>query len=130
MVFPSYGCVRNALSHGELATLPADRALRLFNLDPYGRAGVSPAWPLATRVAIARREVVLQANMEVMLLTARRNRPVNTVYNARLATDCAAEERAMQAPLQPGVGVFLFRRTVRTGCPPMRAGSRTGTQAA
>jgi hypothetical protein len=108
MVFPSYGCVRAALERGDGSALPPDEALELFGLDRFGRAEVSPAAPLAERVAVARREVLLQANMEVILIAARANRPINSVYNARLASDCALEDRTMQAPLRPGVGYFYF----------------------
>ncbi|HVC59475.1 MAG TPA: DUF6311 domain-containing protein [Acetobacteraceae bacterium] len=114
MVFPTYGCVRTAVRQGAVSALPPDKALELFGLDPFGRAEVSPADPRAVRVAIARREVLLQANMEIMLIAARKNRPVNSVYNARLATDCASEQRTMLERLCPGVAYFYL-----AGVPPV-----------
>lgn len=43
-----------------------------------------------------------QENMELQLAAARDNLPINSVYNARLNPDCAAEARAERQPLQAG----------------------------
>ncbi len=78
LVFPSVGCVAQAVEHGPVAS-----------------------W-LATETKLD------QANVELQLLAARRNLPLNTVVNSRLPTDCAAEAAMRAAPLRPGVAyVYL-----------------------
>jgi hypothetical protein len=116
-VYPSYGCVRGEMARGDPQSLPADLAQALFARDPYGRAEIPANLPDRTRVAIAQREVLLQANMEFMLLAARANRPTNTVYNARLHTDCPAERREMRDPMQPHVA-YVFLTTAPAAAPP------------
>jgi hypothetical protein len=49
-----------------------------------------------------------QATVELQLLAARRNLPVNAVVNSRIATDCDAEARARDATLRPGVAYFYL----------------------
>jgi hypothetical protein len=49
-----------------------------------------------------------QATVELQLLAARRNLPVNAVVNSRIATDCDAEAAARAAALRPGVAYFYL----------------------
>jgi hypothetical protein len=49
-----------------------------------------------------------QAIMEIQLLAARANLPINSVDNARGAPDCAGQRRLMQAPLAPGRAYFYL----------------------
>lgn len=109
MVFPTFGCVVKAMDGGARPVLPADELLALTSRDPFSSPRVAPA----SRVVVAQRELLLQANMELMLIAARANVPVNTVYNARLSTDCAAEQRTMREELRPGVAYFYL-----AGVPP------------
>jgi len=65
--------------------------------------GRSPPWRIAARL--------LQANIEIQLLAARRNLPINSELNARIYIDCAAEARAAAKPLHPGIAyVYLVPR--------------------
>ena len=82
----------------------------------YGASAVLvfPSWgcvlPLveAGAVPTVQRERLLQQNVEIQLLAARANRPINSVYNARLRPDCAAEARNRTAPLGPGTVAFTL----------------------
>jgi hypothetical protein len=47
-------------------------------------------------------DFLLQANLEVMLATARAGVPVNSVYTARNLTDCNAEQASQHSPLRTG----------------------------
>ena len=49
-----------------------------------------------------------QAIMEIQLLAARANLPINSVDNARGTPDCAGQEQAMQAPLRRGQAYFYL----------------------
>ena len=71
LVFPSYSCVFQADSAGNL---PSITALRL-----------------------------MRANLEVQLEAARANVPTNSVYNARLQTNCGAERSEESAPRRPDI---------------------------
>ena len=91
LVFPSSGCIAQAV-------------------DPNGLE--SPA----------RQEARLnQANVELQLLAARRNLPLNTVVNSRLATDCVAEAAARRAALRPGAA-YVYLDAVPPG--PAQLGGR------
>jgi hypothetical protein len=48
-----------------------------------------------------------QGIMEIQLLAARANRPINSVDNARGTPDCAGQDRAMREPLVAG-GVYFY----------------------
>jgi hypothetical protein len=48
-----------------------------------------------------------QANMELQLIAARANLPINSVYNSRLPTDCRAEDAQRRATLRPGT-LYLY----------------------
>jgi hypothetical protein len=51
---------------------------------------------------------LLQATIELELLAARHNLPVNSVENPRFVADCKAEAVAERQPLQPGSGYFYL----------------------
>jgi hypothetical protein len=48
-----------------------------------------------------------QANMELQLIAARANLPINSVYNSRLPTDCRAEDAQRRATVRPGT-LYLY----------------------
>jgi hypothetical protein len=54
-------------------------------------------------------ERLRQANMEFQLFAARYNLPINSVYNARLETDCAAEKTAENQALRDGT-LYVYLR--------------------
>ena len=49
-----------------------------------------------------------QANVEIQLLAAWRNLPINSTVNSRIATDCTAEARIRHSPRRPGVAYFYL----------------------
>jgi len=52
---------------------------------------------------------LMRANMELQLAAAHLDRPINSVYVARLLVDCQKEQRSRDAPLRPGVAyVYLL----------------------
>ncbi len=108
LVFPTYGCVLEQFESGGLIP-PKERGwLGFANIDPFGAAEVSSAWPQSVREAVAWRELLLQANMEIQLIAARVNVPINSVRNARIRPDCAKEDALMHAPLDDGKAYFYF----------------------
>jgi hypothetical protein len=50
------------------------------------------------------------ANVELQLIAARGNLPINSVYQSRLPTDCRAEANQRGAPLRPGV-LYIYLDT-------------------
>jgi hypothetical protein len=78
------------------------------------RVLVFPTWgcvlPLVEggRIPLADRDRLLQQNVEIQLLASRANLPINSVYNARLRPDCAAEAAAMTRPPPDGAVMFLL----------------------
>jgi Family of unknown function (DUF6311) len=53
-----------------------------------------------------------RADIEMQLIAARDNLPINSAYNARLRTDCVAEDAAIHQPLRPGtLYVYLTQFT-------------------
>jgi hypothetical protein len=48
----------------------------------------------------ADRFLLMQANIEIQLAAARANRPINSVYNARIPPDCEQERRVGAQPLR------------------------------
>jgi hypothetical protein len=53
-----------------------------------------------------------RADLEMQLIAARDNLPINSAYNARVRTDCVAEEAAMHQALRPGtLYVYLTQFT-------------------
>jgi hypothetical protein len=62
--------------------------------------------PWATSVApaaVEREHTMFQRAMEFQLIAARRNLPINSVYNARVPTDCVAEAAMRGKTLRRGV---------------------------
>jgi len=76
---------------------------------------VYPSWgcvlPLVEsgRMPQAERDLRLQQNVEIQLLAARANLPINSVYNARLRPDCAVEAAEVAKPPPPGAVMFLLK---------------------
>ena len=60
-------------------------------------------------------ERLQQANVELQLLAAWRNLPINSVVNSRVVTDCTAEAATQQASRRPGVAYFYL--TANTSAP-------------
>jgi len=60
----------------------------------------------AGRIPFERRDEIHLPDLDIQLAAARSGRSTNSVYVARLPTDCAAERRAQAEPLQPGIGYF------------------------
>lgn len=92
-----------------------DRAAVRAELSGARSVLVYPSWgcvlPLveAGRMPQAERDLRLQQNVEIQLLAARANLPINSVYNARLRPDCAAEAAAMARTPPPGAVMFLLK---------------------
>jgi len=57
---------------------------------------------------VADRFVLLQANMEIQLAAARLNRPINSVDNARVPTDCPREQTLAREPLREGTAYIYL----------------------
>jgi hypothetical protein len=49
-----------------------------------------------------------QENMEIQVVAAQKSLPINSVYNARLSTDCRAENALREQPLKPGVAYIYL----------------------
>ncbi len=49
-----------------------------------------------------------QSNLEIQMLAARRNLPINSVYHARAVFDCPAERAKQALPLRPGTAYFYL----------------------
>jgi hypothetical protein len=65
--------------------------------------GCVPIASSQTKAAIDREHSLEELAMEFELVAARRDLPINSVDNARLGTDCAAEAVARSKPLEAGV---------------------------
>ena len=63
-----------------------------------------------------RRRDLRTANMELQLIAARNDKPINSVYTGRDVIDCANEDALRRSPLQPGLlYVYLDNELPQTG---------------
>ena len=63
-------------------------------------------------------ERLAQTNMEIQILAAHGNRPINTVNHARLAPDCDAEDARRREPLKANTAYF-YLDTMAAGADPL-----------
>ncbi|MSP02925.1 MAG: hypothetical protein EXR07_18060 [Acetobacteraceae bacterium] len=107
-VFPTYGCVETALEHGAASLLSREEIWALVTRDNFNT--IFPRSPSAVQEydAAAWRNFLATGNMELQLITAHANIPINSVYNARLETNCAREEASIHMPLRRGVAYFYL----------------------
>lgn len=60
----------------------------------------------AGRIPFERRDEIHLPDLDIQLAAARSGRSTNSVYVARIPTDCAAERRMQAEPLRPGIAYF------------------------
>jgi len=83
--------------------IAAARGIMIF--PTFGCASIAPS----DDVAVMARALRLQrANVELQVLGARRNLPINSAATDRLDTDCAAEASTRLEALDPGIAYFYL----------------------
>jgi Family of unknown function (DUF6311) len=109
------GPLRAAIAASAAAPVPPlfDRARAAELLAPASALLVFPTigclYPEPVKLPDPMRERRLaQANVELQLLASKRNLPLNTMANPRLAADCVGEAATRQAKLLPGVAYFYL----------------------